>query len=66
MPIDNRPICLCGSPLDYEGQSCPDGCPCGTVTNRVVCAWCGLLLQDGEEPISHGICEPCAAKLEAT
>lgn len=27
--------------------------------HRVQCAWCGLVLQRGVEPISHGICEEC-------
>lgn len=31
--------------------------------SKVVCAWCGKLLKDGKEPISHGICEPCAKKV---
>jgi hypothetical protein len=30
----------------------------------VICAWCGLVIQEGidpaEERISHGICERCA------
>lgn len=29
--------------------------------NRSVCAWCGVLIRDGEEPTSHGICGPCRA-----
>lgn len=29
---------------------------------RRVCAWCGAVLQEGEEPTSHGICRGCAAK----
>jgi len=29
---------------------------------KVICAWCGKVLQDGDpkEPISHGICSKCA------
>lgn len=26
---------------------------------KVVCGWCGLLIRDGEEPISHGMCPQC-------
>jgi hypothetical protein len=26
---------------------------------KVVCAWCGKLIRDGLEPISHGICPVC-------
>lgn len=26
----------------------------------VICAWCGVLVQEGNENISHGICVPCA------
>jgi len=28
-------------------------------THRRICAWCGLLLQQGMEPPSHGICRDC-------
>lgn len=28
---------------------------------KLVCAWCSALIRDGVEPISHGICKPCAA-----
>jgi hypothetical protein len=31
--------------------------------NKIVCAWCGYIKQDGCEPISHGICESCAVKI---
>ncbi len=24
---------------------------------RTVCAWCGLVLREGPEPTSHGICD---------
>lgn len=34
--------------------------------NKVVCAWCGAVLKDGEEPISHGICELCSEKVLKT
>jgi len=30
---------------------------------RVICAWCGKLIREGDEPISHGICEECYQKL---
>lgn len=30
----------------------------------VVCAWCGLVLSDGDEPITHGICGPCTVAME--
>lgn len=29
---------------------------------RVRCAWCGKVMQEGELPDSHGICEGCAAR----
>ncbi len=32
---------------------------------KVICAWCQLLMSDGVEPASHGICEQCAAELRA-
>lgn len=32
---------------------------------RTVCAWCGVLICDGAEPTSHGICMPCAARMRA-
>ena len=28
---------------------------------RCICAWCGVLIRDGEEPASHGICARCRA-----
>lgn len=28
---------------------------------RVVCAWCDIVIKDGEEPASHGICARCRA-----
>lgn len=27
-----------------------------------VCAWCGVTLQEGEPPISHGMCAVCEEK----
>ena len=31
---------------------------------KTVCAWCGKILSgDGKEPISHGMCKDCAAKM---
>jgi hypothetical protein len=34
---------------------------------RVVCAWCQVVLQEGEpgSTVSHGICPSCLAKEEA-
>lgn len=32
------------------------------VAPRVECAWCGVLLREGDEPVSHGICSPCREK----
>jgi len=29
--------------------------------NRVVCSQCGKTLNDGPEPVSHGLCEDCRA-----
>ncbi len=29
---------------------------------KLVCAWCGKVLTEGEEPISHGICSECSKK----
>ncbi|MCZ2108941.1 MAG: hypothetical protein LC118_05150 [Dehalococcoidia bacterium] len=26
----------------------------------IVCAWCGVLVQAGNETVSHGICASCA------
>jgi hypothetical protein len=31
------------------------------IANKVQCGWCQTLIADGAEPISHGICESCAA-----
>jgi len=35
---------------------------------KIVCAWCGKVLQDGdnERLVSHGICEDCEKKLDET
>jgi hypothetical protein len=30
---------------------------------KVICAWCGKILQEGENPASHGICPSCAEKV---
>ena len=37
------------------------------MTLRSVCAWCHVVLIEGDEPtpVSHGICDECAEKLEA-
>lgn len=29
---------------------------------RIVCAWCQKTMQDGREPVSHGICPECREK----
>lgn len=26
---------------------------------KLVCAWCGCIMRDGDEPTSHGICPDC-------
>ncbi len=26
---------------------------------RLECKWCGLVMREGDEPCSHGICRPC-------
>lgn len=33
--------------------------------NRVACAWCGIVLKGGSEPVSHGICTACAEDQKA-
>ncbi len=34
---------------------------------KTVCAWCGTVLKDGPGvPVSHGICQPCAASVRAS
>ena len=30
---------------------------------RRVCAWCGKILAEGSEPVTHGICPECEAKV---
>lgn len=29
---------------------------------RIVCAWCLRVMDDGDEPTSHGICEDCTKR----
>jgi len=29
---------------------------------KLICAWCGKIMREGEDPPSHGICEPCKEK----
>ena len=29
---------------------------------RMICGWCAKELTWGDGPVSHGICEPCAAE----
>jgi hypothetical protein len=53
----------------HHGALCRDGGPCNCErltaladdppAARVVCAWCGAVLSDGAEPVSHGICPGC-------
>jgi len=31
---------------------------------RVVCAWCGAVLSEGEGAVSHGICRECEVLFE--
>lgn len=31
------------------------------ITPRRICAWCAIVLQEGDGPTSHGICPACAA-----
>jgi len=39
------------------------------ITPRRICAWCAMVLQEGDGPTSHGICPACAvvqtAQIEA-
>lgn len=34
---------------------------------KVICAWCGAVISDGDESegVSHGICSACKAKQDA-
>lgn len=32
---------------------------------RILCAWCGAIMAEGSEPVSHGICPRCEAGVEA-
>jgi hypothetical protein len=34
------------------------------MVQRLVCAWCGEILREGVEPISHGICPTCEQEVE--
>jgi len=31
---------------------------------KVECSWCRVVMRDGVEPVSHGICEDCVEKFE--
>lgn len=31
---------------------------------KTICAWCGEVLRDGDGPVSHGICGPCADRVK--
>ena len=26
---------------------------------KIICAWCGVIMQEGDAPVSHGICPTC-------
>jgi hypothetical protein len=32
---------------------------------KVVCGWCSLVMQQGNLPVSHGLCARCARRFEA-
>jgi len=32
---------------------------------KVICAWCDVVLRPGTLPVSHGLCETCAARFDA-
>ena len=32
---------------------------CQSSPQRTVCSWCNKLIQEGPEPLTHGICGPC-------
>ena len=49
-----------------DGEAAVDACA-GVLVEREaaqpmksICSWCGTLIRDGREPISHGICADCA------
>ena len=31
---------------------------------RAVCSWCGELVREGREPVTHTICTSCAEEME--
>ena len=33
---------------------------------RKICAWCRVVLEEGPEPVSHGLCGPCLRRELAT
>lgn len=33
------------------------------MTIKLICAWCQLVLQEGYEPPSHGICPECQRRV---
>lgn len=55
----------CASPecpaLATRGDYCPVH---ATVKLRAICAWCAVELSPGIEPVSHGICKPCAGNFD--
>lgn len=46
----------------FEGDS---ESPVGVAEMAVVCAWCKVMIQPGEGPMSHGMCGDCGAKITA-
>lgn len=33
------------------------------VTHKAICSWCSKIIREGDEPVSHGMCEDCAVKV---
>ena len=31
---------------------------------KEVCAWCGHVIRDGVDPVSHGLCDRCLEKMK--
>lgn len=40
-----------------------NGASCEAPPIKAVCAWCSIVLRQGIEPPSHGICDRCICKL---
>ena len=47
-PVDARQSILVEREADHPMKS--------------ICSWCGVLIRDGREPISHGMCDACTEK----